>query len=151
YMILNVKMRVFVACAAGLLCLAAGCGRSRQPNASAADERVFAKIRVAEAEPGSVATRHREDEIVPEGELGRRHAVSELKRTFERAKSPDDRLDPLDQIVKNKLYAPELVPIVQRCLTDPDSDQKIYGVKARAVISPKDALPDIQLVLRDPD
>jgi HEAT repeat protein len=140
-------MRIFVACL--LVCLAlAGCGRQRRPNASAADERVFAKLRVAEAGPGP-ATRHHEEEIVPEAELGRRAAVRELVRVFEKATSPDDRLDPLDRIVRTNLRAPELIPYVARCLTDPDPDQRIYGVKARAVISPETALPDIQLVLRE--
>src|SRR5262249_388444 len=75
--------------------------------------------------------------------------VRDLVKVFQSAKSPDDLLDPLDLIVRKKLLAPELVPYVARCLTHPDADQRIYGIRARAVISPKDALPDIQLVLKD--
>jgi HEAT repeat protein len=148
-MILNVKTPVLVAC--GLIALAAGCGRSRQPNASLSDERVFAKIRVADAGSGTGSASRREGEVVSDAEATRRAKVRDFQKIFEKAKSPDDLLDPLDLIVRKKLFAPELVPYVARCLTHPDSDERSYGIKARAVISPGDALPDIQLVLRDKD
>ena len=151
YIIGNVKTSAFVALAA-LLALTIGCGRERQPNVRPGDDRVFKRIMVADAGAG-VTTRGREDETVSEEEFGRRNLVRQIADQFRNAKSGDDRLEALDSLDKVlgvlKGRAPELVPHVARSLTDPDSDQRIYGIRARAAISPKDALPDIKLVLRD--
>lgn len=150
---LFVKLRVFTVSA--LTILALGCGRQRQPNVPPGEERVFAKTRVVEAASGGgatgVASRGREDEVVSEEEARRRAKARDLARQFEDAKSGDDRLLVLDAILRQKLRAPELVPHVARSLTDPDPDQRIYAVKARVVVSPRDALKDVKLVLADPD
>jgi HEAT repeat protein len=155
----NVKKSRFVAwtglplpLALALVCIA-GCGRQRQPNVPPGEERVFRKTPVsAEAGPG---TPTRVDETLSEEELRRRNLVRQIADQFKNAKSSDDRLEALgslDKVLPSlKGRAPELVPYVARCLTDPDPDQKIYGIRARAAISPKDALPDIKLVLRDAD
>jgi hypothetical protein len=130
------------------LLLAAGCGRQRQPNVPAGEERVFRRRAPAEAATGVVPA-PREDEIVSTAEAVRRAKVRQLEKLFVDAKSADDRLDALDKVLQQGIRAPELVPYVARCLSDPDPDQRIYGIKARAAISPGDALPDMKLVLRD--
>ena len=99
------------------------------------------------AGPGT-GSRVREDEVVSEEEARRRAKVRDFQKLFQEAKSSDDRLELLDKIVQQRLDAPELVPHVARSLTDPDSDQRIYALKARVIISPKDALPDVK---RAPD
>jgi hypothetical protein len=135
--------------------LAAGCGRARQPNVAPGEERVFRKTPPVEARAGGSAERSKEDETVSEDEFGRRNLVRQIEAQFKNAKSGDDILDALGNLEKvlNSLKgrAPELVPYVARCLTDQDPDQRIYGIRARAAISPKDALPDLKLVLRDAD
>lgn len=150
-MMFNVKTWVFVA--ASPLFLMAACGRARQPNVPAGEERVFRRVLQAEVGRGLAATRAREDETVSEDEFSRRNLVRQIENQFKNAKSSDDRLDALgslDKVLQTlKGRAPELVPYVARCLTDPDPDQRSYGIRARAAISPKDALPDIKLVLRD--
>jgi hypothetical protein len=152
YIILNVKKSVFVACACVLI---AGCGRQRQANVPPGEERVFRKTHQVAETGGGVSSRGREDETLTEEEARRRQLVRQIADKFKNAKSSDDRLDALGDLEKVlqtlKGRAPELVPYVARTLTDPDSDQRMYGIRARAAISPKDALPDIQLVLRDAD
>jgi HEAT repeat protein len=147
-MILSVKKGFLLASC--LLALAPGCGRQRQPNVAPGEERVFKKTVTAGAGP-ETGTRVREDEVVSEAEARRRAKVRDFLKLFKDAKSSDDRLDLLDKIVQQRLDAPELVPNVTRSLTDPDSDQRIYALKARVIISPKDALPDVKRLLTDTD
>jgi HEAT repeat protein len=132
------------------LAVVAGCGRQRQPNVAPGEERVFRKRVVVEA-GAPVTTRGREDEIVSPEEAMRRAMVRQLEKVFQDAKSGDDRLDALDKLLQHKIRAPELVPYVARSLSDQDPDQRMYAVKARAAISPGDAIGDIKLVLRDAD
>jgi HEAT repeats/HEAT repeat associated with sister chromatid cohesion len=149
-MIVNVKKGLIVAC--GLLILAAGCGRRHQPNARPGDELVFR--RTAAASPGvgpGASSRPRENEVLSEGEFARRAMVRQIEKLFRDAKSSDDRFDPLEKIQQQNIYAPELLPYVARCLADPDPDQRGSAVKARVIISPKDAISDLKLVLRDSD
>jgi HEAT repeats len=149
-MILNVKKGLIVATC--LLALTAGCGRQRQPNARPGDELVFRRSASAAPTAGGAGTsRPKEDEVVSEGEFGRRNMVRQIEKLFQDAKSSDDRSDPLEKILRAQVYAPELVPYVARCLSDSDPDLRGYAVKARVIISPKDAIGDVKLVLKDPD
>jgi HEAT repeat protein len=147
-MILSVKKGVLIASC--LLVLLPGCGRQRQPNVAPGEERVFKKTLVASTGP-ETGRRVREDEVVSESEARRRAKVRDFEKLFQDAKSSDDRLELLDKIVQQRLDAPELVPHVARSLTDPDSDQRIYALKARVIISPKDALADVKRLLTDTD
>jgi hypothetical protein len=129
--------------------VASGCGRERQPNVAAGEERVFRKAGPQAA--AGTGTSTREDEVVSPAEAVRRAKVRQIEKLFQDAKSADDVLDALDKLLQQDIRAPELVPYVARSLGDADSDHRIYGIKARVTISPDDALEDIQLVLRDRD
>ncbi len=123
-----------------------GCGKSEPEPAAKPPEVVFKK---AESTKSPDAAKKPDEDLVSGAEATRRDMAKKIVAAFAKAKNTDQKLEILDKLTRGTLKSPELVAPLTPLLKDSDADVRAYAIKARAMVSPTDALTDVLASMKD--